>query len=68
MLGIVQKLCSISGMLEMLSCMEGCTITPATTSLLIDAVEILDGVTDELMKHDEGVKGKASGGFIRMDE
>ena len=56
MLKIVQKLCSISGMVEMLSCMEGCTITSATTSLLIDAVELLDSVNAELLENipDEG--------------
>lgn len=56
MLNIIQKLCQISGMLEMLSCMQGCTITGEATSLLITAVELLDGVEDELMKNipDEG--------------
>lgn len=51
MKSIMMKLCQISGMLEMLACMQGCAITPETTSLLISAVEVLDGVEDELMKH-----------------
>lgn len=56
MLEIIQKLSAISGMLEMLSCMEGCTVTSQMSSLLVDAVEMLDGVEDELMKFvpDEG--------------
>lgn len=56
MLEIIQKLSAISGMLEMLSCMEGGTVTSQMTCLLIDAVEMLDGVEDELLKfvRDEG--------------
>lgn len=54
--GIIRKLSAISGMLEMLSCMEGCTVTSQMTNLLVGAVEMLDGVEDELMKciPDEG--------------
>lgn len=47
---ILKKLCQISGMMEMLACLEGCTITPQTSSLLIDACEMLDGVVNDLMK------------------
>lgn len=51
MLDIMKKLCEVSGMLEMLSCMEGCTITPEMTTLLDSAVGLLDGVEAELAKH-----------------
>ena len=46
----MKKLCGISGMLEMLSCMEGCTVTSQMTSMLVDACEMIDDVTSELMK------------------
>ena len=49
---IMKKLSAISGMLEMLSCMQGCTITGEASSLLISAVEMLDGVGHDLMKYD----------------
>lgn len=48
----MKKLCEISGMLEMLSCMEGCTVTSHMTSLLVDACEMIDGVVNELMKEE----------------
>lgn len=47
---IMRKLYQIGGMMEMLACLEGCTITPQMASLLIDACEMLDGVTQELTK------------------
>ena len=49
---ILKKLCEISGMLEMLSCMEGCTVTSQMTSLLVDACEMIDGVISDLMKEE----------------
>lgn len=56
MLKNVQKLCAVSGMLEMLAHMEGCTITSNMTDLLIRAAELLDSVNCELMENipDEG--------------
>ena len=47
---IMRKMCQISGMLEMLACLEGCTITPQMTSLLIDACEMFEVVVNDLMK------------------
>jgi hypothetical protein len=47
---IMRKMCQIGGMMEMLARLEGCTITPQMASLLIDACEMLEGVTQELTK------------------
>ncbi len=47
---ILKKLCQISGMLEMLACMQGGTITPEMSSLLIDACEMFEVVVNDLMK------------------
>lgn len=47
---ILKKLCQASGMLEMLSCMQGCTITPEMSTLLVATCEMFEGVVDELMK------------------
>ena len=49
MLKNVQKLCAVSGMLEMLAHMEGCTITSNMTDLMNRAAELLDSVNDELL-------------------
>lgn len=76
---ILKKLCQVSGLLEMLSCMQGCTITPEMSSLLVATCEMLEGVVDELTKMDVAVElaklnagtGRnvpVSSGFIRMDE
>lgn len=54
MAGNVRKLCEISGMLQTLSCMQGCTVTPEMSSLLIDACEMIDGVIGNLMKEEQG--------------
>ena len=53
---ILKKLCQVSGLLEMLSCMQGCTITPEMSSLLIATCEMFDGVVNDLMTFnpDEG--------------
>ncbi len=70
MLKNVQKLCAVSGMLEMLAHMEGCTITSNMTDLMNRAAELLDSVNAGLLDFitDEGANKKAFGGFIRMDE
>jgi hypothetical protein len=47
---ILKKLCQVSGLLEMLSRMQGCTITPEMSSLLVATCEMFEGVVDELMK------------------
>lgn len=50
---ILKKLSAISGMLVMLSCMQGCTITGEASSLLISAVEMLDCVEHDLIEMGE---------------
>lgn len=47
---IVKKLCQVSGLLELLACMQGCTITPEMSSLLIATCEMFDGIVDDLVK------------------
>jgi hypothetical protein len=47
---ILKKLCQVSGLLEMLSCMQGCTITPEMSSLLVATCEMFDDVVNDLMK------------------
>lgn len=47
---ILKKLCQVSGLLEMLSCMQGCMITPEISSLLVATCEMFDDVVNVLMK------------------
>ena len=49
---ILKKLCQVSGLLEMLSCMQGCTITPEMSTLLVATCEMFEGVVDELAKRE----------------
>ncbi len=47
---ILKKLCQVSGMLEMLACMQGCTITYEMSSPLIATCEMFEGIVDDLLK------------------
>ena len=47
---ILKKLCQVSGMLELLSCMQGCTITPVMSSLMVAICEMFEDIVNELMK------------------
>ena len=47
---ILKKLCQVSGMLELLSCMQGCTVTPEMSSLLVATCEMFEDVINDLTK------------------
>lgn len=49
---ILKKLCQISGILELLSCMQGCTITPEMSSLLFASCEMFEDVVNDLMEQE----------------
>lgn len=53
MTGIIHKLLQLSGILETLSCLEGCTITEPMTSLMLDNCEMLDGIIADLKEMEE---------------
>ena len=48
---IMGKLSAINGILQMLSCMKGCTITDEASSLLMQVTVVLGELGDELMEY-----------------
>ena len=50
---IVYKLLQLIGVMETLSCLEGCTITESMTTLLLDNCEMLDSIITDLKEMEE---------------